>query len=204
MGLLKEIFGPSKKDIWEQIAQEIGGEYIDGGFWKKDGLRLQHREWELLLDTFTRGSNNNSRTYTRLRVPFLNKDGLRFKIYHESIFSSIGKFLGAQDIEIGDPYFDDTFIIKGNNENTIYKLLKDEQLKNLFMNQPKVLIEIKNNEGWFGPHYPEGVDVLYFESYGVMKKKDELFNLFELFSTLLDRLVHIDSAYENNPGIELK
>lgn len=203
MGLLKTIFGSSKDEIWSQIAMEIGGDYIEGGFWNKDVLVYRHGDWELLLDTFRRGSDDNRRTYTRLRAPFINKDGLKFKLYREGFFSPIGKFLGFQDIEIGHPFFDDSFIIKGNHEETIRLLLDDEPLRYLFMNQPDVHIEIKNNEGWFGPSYPEGVNVLYFECRRVMKEKADLYNLFQLFTAILDRLVHIDSAYEDDPRISL-
>ncbi len=34
----RSFFGPSKDEIWSQIATDIDGEYIDGGFWKKDVL----------------------------------------------------------------------------------------------------------------------------------------------------------------------
>jgi len=66
MGLLESFFGPSKETIWSQIAGEIGGEYIDSGFWEKDVLLYKHNEWEILLDTFTRSNNNSFTTYTRL------------------------------------------------------------------------------------------------------------------------------------------
>jgi hypothetical protein len=108
MSLLRSIFGPSKDEIWSSIAKDIGGKYIDGGFWKKDVLRYRHRDWEILLDTYTQssgsGSNHSSTTYTRMRAPFVNKDGLYFKIYRKGIFSSIGRFFGMQDLEIGDSF----------------------------------------------------------------------------------------------------
>ena len=31
----KSIFGPSKDEIWKQIATDIDGEFIEGGFWAK-------------------------------------------------------------------------------------------------------------------------------------------------------------------------
>lgn len=31
MGLLRSTFGPSKREIWSQIAREIGAEYREGG-----------------------------------------------------------------------------------------------------------------------------------------------------------------------------
>jgi hypothetical protein len=27
-------FGPSKDEVWRQLSQEIGAEYIEGGLWK--------------------------------------------------------------------------------------------------------------------------------------------------------------------------
>ena len=62
----------------------------------------------------------------------------------------------------------------------------------------------KDDEGRFSQRYPEGVDVLYFQCVGIVKKREVLLNLFELFAAILDRLVHIDSAYQSNPKIELK
>ncbi len=130
MGFLKACFGPSKDEIWSQIASEVGGKYVDGGFWGKDVLTYKHGEWQFLLDTYTvtssTGTTTSSTTYTRMRAPFVNKDGLKFKIYRENVFSSIGKFFGGQDIEIGDLFFDKTFIIKGNDAERIRQLFDDE------------------------------------------------------------------------------
>ena len=38
MSKRKSIFGHSKDEIWGQIATDIGGEFIEGGFWGKDVL----------------------------------------------------------------------------------------------------------------------------------------------------------------------
>ena len=204
MSLLRSIFGPSKDEIWSQIATDIGGEYVDGGFWKSGVLRYQHGEWELLLDTYTVNSGDNHHTtYTRMRAPFVNKDGLYFKIYREGFFSGIGKFFGMQDLNIGDRYFDDSFVIKGNDPDKLKRLLADEQLKQLMDVQPRIGLEIRDDEGWFGQHFPDGVDQLCFTCVGVLKDKTHLRALFLLFSLLLERLVQIDSAYEDDPGVRL-
>ena len=49
----------------------------------------------------------------------------------------------------------------------------------------------------------DGVDALYFQCYGVVKDPERLKNLFDLFSLTLTRLVQIDSAYEDDPGVSL-
>ncbi|MEM7396086.1 MAG: DUF3137 domain-containing protein, partial [Verrucomicrobiota bacterium] len=136
MSLLRSVFGPSKDEIWSQIARDIGGHYQDGGWLGKDALRFRSGEWEITLDTYTVSNNNSSTTYTRMRAPFVNRDNLYFKIYREGFFSSIGKFFGMEDIVIGDPYFDDNFVIKGNNEEKIRLMLHDDTLKQLIEAQP--------------------------------------------------------------------
>ncbi|MCI5057943.1 MAG: hypothetical protein MRY83_17650 [Flavobacteriales bacterium] len=203
MSILRALFGPSKDEIWGQIANDIGGEFIDRGFWKVDLLRYKHKEWELILDTYTTGSGKNRRTYTRMRAPFINKDGFEFTIYKETIFSGIGRFLGMQDIIIGDDFFDKEFVIKSNSEDRIKVFLNDQRLKELFIQQPQVHLEIKDSEGVFGPEYPPNVDLLYFSCSGLIKDKKTLLQLFLLFTKTLERLVQIDSAYDNDPNFKL-
>ena len=200
----KSIFGPSKDEIWTQIAADIGGEFIDGGFWGKDVLIYKHGEWQILLDTYVVSTGTSSYTVTRMRAPFVNKDDLYFKISREGFFSSIGKFFGMQDIEIGDPFFDKQFVIKGNNQEKIKLLLADGRIKELCQSQPRIHLSIKDDEGWFGTDFPEGIDELYFECVGVIKETERLKALFGLFCLILARLVQIDSAYEDDPQVTLK
>ena len=208
MSKRKSIFGPSKDEIWTQIATDIGGEFIEGGFWGKDVLIYKHGEWQILLDTYTvttsTGTTTTSTTYTRMRAPFVNKDGLYFKISREGFFSSIGKFFGMQDIEIGDPFFDKQFIVKGNDPEKIKLLLADDRIKELCQTQPRIHLSIKDDEGWFGTDFPEGVDELFFQCVGVIKETTLLKALFGLFCLVLQRLVQIDSAYEDDPQVTLK
>jgi hypothetical protein len=203
MGFLRSIFGPSKDEIWGQLAGDIGGEYQKGGFLRPDVLRYRSGEWEITLDTYTVSNGKTSSTYTRMRAPFVNKDGLYFQIYRAGFFSSIGKALGMQDLVVGNPYFDEAFIIKGNNADKIKSLLSDPKLTGLIRQQPDICFEIRDDEGWFGAKFPEGVDELRFQCYGVLRDEPLLRNLFEMFSTALQRLVQIDSAYENDPNVSL-
>ena len=75
MSILRELFGPSKGEIWSQLSQEIGASYDEGGFFGKDVVRLTYRQWEITLDTYTVSTGKSSSTYTRIRAPSLNPDG---------------------------------------------------------------------------------------------------------------------------------
>ena len=208
MSFLKSIFGSSREEIWRELSHEIDADYIDGGFWKGDKVEIAHGEWTITLDTFTVSSSNgktsSSTTYTRLRAPYVNPDGFRFTIYRRSIFSPLGKFFGMQDVEVGDPAFDEAFIIKGNDEGKLRQLFANERIRGLIEAQSQIHFSVLDDEGWFSAKYPEGVDCLKFQVVGVIRDVERLKTLYWLFAETLDHLCHIGSAYENDPRVTLK
>ena len=138
-----------------------------------------------------------------MRAPYVNPEGFRFTIYRKGLFSDLGKLLGMQDIEVGDPEFDEAFIIKGNDESRVRELFADPEVRPLIQDQPKIRLEVKDSEGWFGPVFPEDVDELHFQVVGVIKDVERLKALFDLFAAVLDRLCRIGSAYKQEPGVSL-
>lgn len=204
MSVLRQMFSPNQAEVWRQLAEQTGGEFSEEGFFSRKRVTVEVKEWTVTLDTFSVSNGKNSTTYTRMRALYVNKDNLRFTIYRSNLFFELGKKLGMQDIEIGDPQFDRDFIIKGNNPEKIRKLLSYPRLRELIAVQPRISFQVKDDEGWFGSSFPEGVDELYFQVPGVMKDIERLKNLFTLFALTLNYLCHIGSAYENDPQITLK
>jgi hypothetical protein len=197
------LFGPSKKEVWQQLADEINAEYIDGGFWRGDKVQAQVDNWIVVLDTYTVSNGKSSTTYTRMRAPFINLDNFYFKIYRKGLFSDVGKMLGMQDISVGYEEFDEEYIIKGNSEERLRQLFSNERIRSLIEAQPHINLEIKDDEGFFAAHFPEGVDELYFVTHGVIKDVYRLKELYELFAEVLKELCDIGSASASAPGVEL-
>src|SRR5947199_210805 len=83
-----------------------------GGFWGGGKVQAHVGPWTVTLDTHVVSNGETSTTYTRMRAPYVNPDGFRFTIYRKGFFSDLGKLLGMQDIEVGDPEFDEAFILK--------------------------------------------------------------------------------------------
>ena len=108
-----------------------------------------------------------------------------------------------QDIEVGDPEFDEAFIIKGNDESKVRDLFANPKIRQMIQDQPKIRLRVKDSEGWFGPKFPENVDELHFQVVGVIKDVERLKAFFDLFATVLDQLCRIGSAYKQEPGITL-
>jgi len=203
MGILRQIFGPSQDEVWKQLCAEIGAEFVESGFWKGNKVQARVGEWTVTLDTYTVSTGKSHVTYTRIRAPYVNKDGFRFTIYRRGLFSDLGKLLGMQDIEIGDPEFDRDFIIKGNDESRVLALFGNPRIRQLIQAQPSIHLQVKDDEGWFSVRFPEGVDELYFRVSGVIKDVERLKALYALFAETLNHLCHIGSAYENDPNLAL-
>jgi len=200
---LRELFGPSKEEIWRQLSAEIGARFVDGGFWRGDKVQATVGEWTVTLDIYTVHAGNAHVHYTRLRAPFVNADGFRFLVYRTGLFSGLGRQLGMQDLEVGFPDFDRDFVVKGNNETLVRWFFADERIRSLLHEQPEVRFEVVDDEGWFGASFPDGVDELRFQVRGVIKDVGLLKQLFTLFSATLERLCAMGSAYRNPPGVEL-
>jgi hypothetical protein len=196
-------FGPSKAEIWKQLAADLGGRFVDGGVFKPDKVVATHGEWVVTLDTYAVSTGKTVIIFTRMRAPYVNPDGFTFTIYRKGIFTEVGKWLGMQDVSIGHEAFDEAFVIKGNDESRLRDLFSSERLRDLVARQPNVKFSVRDDEGWFGPHFPEGVDELHFVVGGVSKDLDRLKGLYELFAETLDQLCRIGSAYQSAPDVTL-
>ena len=194
MGLWRDLFGPGQNEVWGGIAKEIGADYTEAGWLQRGRIDLHRDNFIITLDTYTVSTGKSSVTYTRMRSPFKNPNNLAMNIYRESIFSGMGRLLGMQDITIGDAFFDKDFVVQGSPESKIVFFLKDAKLKQLIEAQPSIAFKIKPDDGWFSKQYPDGIDELYFQCYGVMEDEALLKQLFELFTVAIDKLSEIDSG----------
>jgi hypothetical protein len=61
MGFAKRLFGPSRKEIWRKLSEDVGGRYVDGGFWKGDKVQVEHEDWTVTNCTsYEQGSSKTS------------------------------------------------------------------------------------------------------------------------------------------------
>ena len=200
MQLLRKMFGPSKAEAWKQLSEQIHAEFRPGGFLTADRVVAKVDAWLVTLDTTSEPVGRATVTCTRIRAPFVNHDKFRFLVYDKGLIDDIGKRVGLQDIEIGDKSFDARFILQANDEAKMRAFLADTALRDLMLRQAPFHFEIKDDEGWFGETFPQGVDELYFQTVGVVRDLDQLKEMYALFAEALHQLCHIGSAYENEPA----
>ena len=201
--MFRSIFGPSRGEIWRQLSEQIGGRYVPGGFLKSDKVEATHGEWTVTLDSYAVSTGKVTIVYTRMRTPYVNPDGFRFTIYRRGLFSDLGKRFGMQDIEVGDETFDHDFIIQGTDEGRLRQLFSNPRIRELIAAQPEIKLTVMDDEGWFGPTFPDGVDELSFVVGGVIKDVERLRRLYALFAETLDELCRMGSAYQTAPDVSL-
>ena len=200
MSILRALFGPSKEEIWRQLAEEIGGAFSERGFLRgKTAVQAKTGDWIITLDAV---EDDDLNAVTRLRAPYVNPEGFTFEIHRAGIFSRLETALGWQDIEVGYPRFDRDFVIKGNSPARVRGLFANDRIRSLISLQPKILLSVKRHDGWFSK-FPEGVHELYFKSAGVLKDLEQLRGLFDLFTEVLHQVCHDGRAYEDDVQIHI-
>lgn len=203
MNPLRKLFTSSHKEIWKQLSDELGARYQEGSTWKGDRIQAEHGEWTVTLDHYTIMVGKVPMTFTRLRAPYVNPDGFRFKIYRRSFGSDLAVKLWMQDVNVGHPAFDRDFIIKGSDEGQLRALFGDGDVRRLLERHKDVTLSVKDDEGWFGKSFPQGTDELECVFHGLVSDRQRLKDAFELFGVVLARLCKLGSAYEGDPGVEL-
>ena len=101
--------------VCKQLAAEVGGEVLksERGLLPKlfkvkpiEGVAVRMKHWTITLGIFTLGGSGcYVMIFTSVRAPYVSKDGFWFRVYRKGFFSGLGKLLGMQDIEVGDPEF---------------------------------------------------------------------------------------------------
>jgi hypothetical protein len=164
---------------WRELAERMGLTWEPGSLLGHPPyVKGKYRGHELTLDTFRRGSGRNSTTYTRIILFVNNQSNLYLTLYEESVFSKIGKLFGAQDIQVGDEEIDRRFMIKGQPEDSVTRLLTPISLRQKLLEARSVNLEVDGRE-------------LHFEKKGEESDVNYLQFLFDLLSDLAEAVERI-------------
>ncbi len=203
MDIKHTLFGPNREEVWKDLCQHPSFELIKGETPAQDHVIAKVDNWTITLDIHSIHTQHDKIDFTRLRAPYVNKDGFRFKIYRGSFFDEVSKLFGLQDIKIGHSEIDSQFIVQSNNEEKVKKLFADPNLQQDLLAVPNVFFEVRDDEGFHKEQFTDGVDELYFLSEGIITDEKKLRMLYDMFATTLHRLCHLGSAYEDDPHLEL-
>ncbi|MEA2075306.1 MAG: DUF3137 domain-containing protein [Euryarchaeota archaeon] len=195
----KHIF-TSREEVWCKLANEIDAEFVKGGFLRSDKVVAKVKEWTITLDTETTSSGGSegggATTSTRMKAPYVSKDGFQFTVYRKGVFSKLGERLGKRDIEVGYPEFDRDFVVRGNDEYKVRALFANSRIRQLIQSQPDIYFGAGTGRGDSAQAFP---GTLHFDVSSDIKDVERLKSLFELFKETLNQLSDMGSAYESEP-----
>lgn len=197
-------FGPSRERVWEAMAGELGARFVDRTWLSGSYVVAQSGPWEVMLDSYTVSTGKSSVTYTRIRAPFVSREGFRFSIGRSSPLTPLAKLLGAQDIEVGYADFDQSHVIKSNDPETVRRLFANPVIRDLLLAEKYATLRISDDGGWGGGKYPPDVDLLTLQVTGNILDLDHLHRLYRLTAEVLETLLSIRAVEEEQPTFRLE
>ncbi len=192
------IFGPSQKDVWSEAASRIGAEYVGKTLKNPARIEKEHDNWKIVMDTYVVSTGKSTVTYTRVQAPFIWENDVIFKVSRKNIFSNLFGMFKMPAVETYDYDFNDSYIIRGNDEPVIRSIFENEKIRGLIQKTQKGVIQVKK--------YKRAKDderVLYYQLGGILKDIDKIAHLFELFCKMLDTLVETGVASKKQPEMIL-
>ena len=101
MSLLRNWF-PPKTEAWRSIAAELGGTFVEGGFWSGDRIEVPHGA---AVQTVTDDQGENSGRSTQVSTPVDAPPDLKIVLFPESMgrtFSAAFRLAGLAESSRGD------------------------------------------------------------------------------------------------------
>lgn len=177
--------------VWNEVTQRLQGQAAE---WDGAAIKVQHGPFVVTLDLHAEIEGHASLCITRLRAAFRNLDGFRFRLRRHGVLDSLVKWVGGQDIEVGDKTFDRAFVLKTNRPQELQRVFAGQDLRQALLQSSARLVEVRDDEGWFGPEFPDGIDELYLDAEERIVDAAGLRQLYGAFAILLDRLSTVGSA----------
>ncbi len=126
IGLILLLAGLSNRRhtrAWGEFARGAGLVLTPGSMFKAPTVAGAYSGFSVYLYTYAQGSGKQKTTYTSMVVYLPMQNRAHLRISREGFFTKITKAFGAQDIQIGDPAFDQAYIIKSDTPDLVALLL---------------------------------------------------------------------------------
>lgn len=196
MKRFRDVFGENRKTAWRRLADEIGGDFEEGGLVKMYQVHFRHRDWDIALDTVSERRGQAQRSYTRITAGFMKKTDFNFGISRQTSVSQAFGYLGAQDILIGIPEFDDQFVVKGEDERLVRLILRDEKLRAFIQTMGEATFFVSGRGGVWRQTYHDDIHEVIYAHKGIVTDVEYLKRMFMMVAYTLDLLVEHGIASE--------
>lgn len=112
---------------WARVARTLGLNFSPWSMSGRPDLSGAVDGLGVRVTIEQRGSGNSKKTYTVFRVAYPDA-GIDIGIGPETAFHRMGKWFGVQDVEVGDPLFDEAFVVAGDPSSVVVWLTEGRRL----------------------------------------------------------------------------
>jgi hypothetical protein len=107
-------FGQGKEanEAWQTAARKLKLKYQPSVLFRGRRLSGTLNGFRVTAYNFTRQSGKSATTFTKFMI-FYPAIGLGLRLTRERFFTGLARFMGAQDIDVGDAPFDDDVLVQG-------------------------------------------------------------------------------------------
>ncbi|MAG57397.1 MAG: hypothetical protein CMJ83_13985 [Planctomycetes bacterium] len=100
---------------WSSVARRSGLQYSKPGVFGRRVITGEVGGFATKVDSISRGSHKNRRTFTRWRLWFPQSLGMGLQLTREGFLSGFAKAFGSQDLQVGDANFDQDVMVKARS-----------------------------------------------------------------------------------------
>lgn len=111
-----------RRQLLERLARQNGGRVLPGSWMRQPRMEFEVCGQPAVWRYFSTGSKNEVR-YTQVEVSLPPGELPELHVYPESVLRRLSKVFGAQDVELGDEFFDSRFLIKSKPEQAAHSAL---------------------------------------------------------------------------------
>lgn len=187
-----------KEDFLKEISEQIEGNFITdgaldppwvdlnlddhnlrikydrGGTWNNKFLKVLTHVVSTLTSRICKYKSDCPKTYITLKLN--NNNLFEISLRDKNILDEfLVNKMDGQDINIGDEFFDDWFIVKGSNEEFIRILLSDKDIKNTLNKQKDVELYTIHEK-----------NLLLFCCDGWVKDENTIFDFIKMFKNIIN------------------
>lgn len=188
---VKKAFGYDVRDVWRQVATEIGAGFDPGKerILQRPRISLELGGRKIVADIHSEGIAGVQDDETWVRAMLLDWQPFTFELYRRTIWASVGRLIGKMSPPIGCPELERRFNSSSSDPQRMAELLSRPLICSLLAEQRQMdefaVIDADNQTE---DDQPRPIYVLRYRELGHVRDAQRLKRLFLLFAEVLSVL----------------